>query len=78
MRGRMRSLDWCEGPRKVQALVNSMLGVLSHYDCWHVRKVLVWQAALRKRGRVTDDCLKFYPDRLEFEKSQAKKRGYTL
>ena len=62
MRGRMKSLDWQEGSRQLQSRVNSMLGVLSHYDCWHVRKVLVWQAGLRRRGRVTDDCLKFYPD----------------
>lgn len=64
MRGRLKSLDWSEGPDKTQARVNSMLGVLSHYDCWHVRKVLTWEARLREHGRVTDDCLRFEPDRL--------------
>ena len=64
MRGRLKSLDWSEGPDKTQARVNSTLGVLSHYDCWHVRKVLTWEARLRERGRVTDDCLRFEPDRL--------------
>lgn len=33
MCGRMKSLDWSERPERVQARVNSMLGVLSHYDC---------------------------------------------
>ena len=66
MRGKMKSLFPAESPRKAQARVNSMLGVLSHYDCWHVRKVLAWEAGLRKYGRVTDDCLRFYPDALGF------------
>ena len=64
MRGRLKSLDWSEGPDKAQTRVNSMLGVLSHYDCWHVRKVITWEARLREHGRVTDDCLRFEPDRL--------------
>ena len=64
MRGRMKSLDWREGAQKVQARVNSMLGVLSHYDCYLKRKVLVYEAGLRKCGRVTEDCLKFEPERV--------------
>ena len=43
IRGRMKSLDWHERSRRIQARANSMLGVLSHYDCWHVRKLLVWE-----------------------------------
>lgn len=66
MRGRMKSLDWTAHPRRIQARVNSMLGVLSHYDCWHVRKVLTWEARLREFGNVTDDCLRFHPDILKF------------
>lgn len=66
MRGRMRTLDWHESPDRIQARANSMLGVLSHYDCWHVRKVLTWEARLREFGKVTDDCLRFYPDMLKF------------
>ena len=70
-RGRMNSLfpavgngrpPMSEDPRCVQARVNSMLGVLSHFDCWHIRKAIVHKARLRRHGRVTDDCLKFYPD----------------
>ena len=65
MRGRMKALDWSEHPNRIQARVNSMLGVLSHYDCWHMRKLLVWETRLRQFGKVTDDCLRFYPDRLQ-------------
>ena len=65
MRGRLKSLDWSERPRRIQARVNSMLGVFSHYDCWHVRKVLAWEGRLREFGEMTDDCLKFYPDVLK-------------
>jgi len=76
MRGRMKSLFPTdatsaslpvEGPQRVQARVNSMLGVLSHYDCWHIRKVVTWQARLRRFGKVTDDCLRFYPYILRFQ-----------
>ena len=76
MRGRMKSLFPAdatsaslpvERPQRVQARVNSMLGVLSHYDCWHIRKVVTWQAGLRRFGKVTDDCLRFYPDTLRFQ-----------
>ena len=65
MRGRLKSLDWSERPKRIQARVNSMLGVLSHYDCWHIRKVLAWEGHLREFGEVTDDCLRFYPDVLK-------------
>jgi len=65
LRGRLKSLDWSERPKRIQARVNSMLGVLSHYDCWHVRKVLTWEARLREFGEVTDDCLRFHPDVLK-------------
>ncbi|MBR0067607.1 MAG: hypothetical protein IJQ00_08420, partial [Kiritimatiellae bacterium] len=75
MRGRLKSLDWSEGPDKTQARVNRMLGVLSHYDCWHRRKVLAWEAHLREHGRVTDDCLRFEPDRLAQCGFDLQKRG---
>ena len=71
IRGRMRSLDWSEGPARVQARVNSMLGVLSHFDCWHVRRVLVHEAGLRRMGEVSEDCLRFRPDVVEFWKRDA-------
>ncbi len=75
MRGRLKSLDWSERPKRIQARVNSMLGVLSHYDCWQVRKVLAWEWRLRKFGEVTDDCLRFYPDMLKFMAGSRRRDG---
>ena len=68
MRGRLKSLDWSERPSRIQARVNSMLGVLSHYDSYQMRKVLVYQGWLSEFGKVTDDCLRFYPDVLGLQK----------
>lgn len=62
LRGRLKGLDWSEGPRRIQARVNSMLGALGHFDCWHVRKGLVWNAGLREAGEVSEDGLRFRPD----------------
>ncbi|MBR1921566.1 MAG: RNA-directed DNA polymerase [Kiritimatiellae bacterium] len=62
IRGRMRSLNWKQPASRVQARVNSMLGVLSHCDSYLVRKVLVWQGNLREHGDVSEDCLRFRPD----------------
>ncbi len=78
MRGRMKSLDWAESPRRVQARVNSMLGVLSHYDCYQIRKVLVYQGRLRDFGEVTEDSLRFYPDMLRIRRREAEKLGGLL
>ena len=64
MRGRMKSLDWSERPNRTQARVNSILGVLSHYDCYQMRKVLVHESKLREHGKVSEDCLKFYPHKI--------------
>ena len=76
LRGRMKSLDWSESPRRIQARVNSMLGVLSHYDCYLMRKVLVHEAGLREFGEMTDDCLRFYPDWLSLVgRSPRDRRG---
>ncbi len=61
MRGRMKSLDWNENPGLIQSRVNSMMGVLSHYDCYLMRKVMVYQSKLRAFGEVSEDCLRFYP-----------------
>ena len=74
----MKSLDWSERPDRVQARVNSMQGVLSHYDCYQIRKVLVFQGRLRDFGEVSEDCLRFYPDMLTFKNNQAKKLGGVL
>lgn len=67
MRGKMKSLDWTEKPCRIQARVNSMMGVLSHYDSYQVRKVLVHQSRLREFGDVSEDCLRFYPDILKLQ-----------
>ena len=67
MRGRLKSLDWAERPHRIQARVNSMFGVLSHYDCYQMRKVLVHQGGMSEYGDVSDDCLRFYPDLLKFQ-----------
>ncbi len=75
MRGRLKSLDWSEHPRWVQARVNSMMGVLSHCNCWYVRKGMVWDAGLRRFGDVTDDCLRFYPDMLKLQQKQLENNG---
>ena len=68
IRGRMKALDWSGPPNKVQARVNSMLGALSHFDCYQRRRVLVHESGLRRHGRVTTDGLKFSPDILAISK----------
>ena len=75
IRGRMKSLDWSERPHRIQARVNSMLGVLSHYDCYQRRRMLVYQGRLRDMGEVSEDCLRFYPDRLRIQRWQTTKFG---
>ena len=77
MRGRMKSLDWRERPRRIQARVNSMLGGLSHYDCYQMRKVLAWQGRLREFGDVSDDCLRFYPNVLRLLTERSSQETYT-
>jgi hypothetical protein len=75
MQGRIKSLDWFERPCRIQARVNSLLGVLSHYDSYQVRKVLVYEGMLREYGVVSDDCCRFYPDFLKFQRFQKTKIG---
>ena len=75
MRGRMKSLDWMERPRRIQARVNSMMGALSHYDCYQLRKVLAYQSRLCEYGEVSDDGLRFIPDTLRIQKFQTNRRG---
>ena len=55
--------------------VKNINQVLSHYDCYQIRKVLVFQGRLRDFGEVSEDCLRFYPDMLTFKINQAKKFG---
>ena len=72
MRNKMKSMDWTERCDRAQARVNSILGVLSHYDSYQMRKMLIYQSRLRELGKVSDDCLRFYPDKLHFN---TKNRG---
>ena len=75
IRGRMKSLDWREGPKQVQARVNSMLGVLSHWDCFQRRRVIAHVARLREHGRLSKDCLRFAPDESTFKTGRRASRG---
>ena len=59
---RLKAIDMSDGPLRVQARTNSLLGVLSHFDSWNIRKVAVWESGLRRFGRFSRDCLRFYPD----------------
>lgn len=55
--------------QRAQAVVNSSLGVLSHYDSFCLRKVLVAKSRLSGIGRISDDGLRFYPNVLDWERS---------
>ena len=52
--------------KRAQAVVNSSLGVLSHYDSYLVRKVMNSRSGLFEFGRFSDDGLRFYPDALSW------------
>lgn len=58
--------------QRAQAVVNSSLGVLSHYDSFCVRKVLVAKSWLPGIGRISDDGLRFYPNVLDWKLSKLK------
>lgn len=44
-----------------QASVNSCLGVMSHYDNYCIRKVLIYKSKLWKYGRFSNDLLNYKP-----------------
>lgn len=44
-------------------------------DCYQIRKTMVWESGLRKSGKVSDDCLRFYPDALNMHRFQTLKNG---
>ncbi len=51
-----------EDPRKLQASVNSFLGILSHYDSYCLRRVLFgYQCRLTQKGHFSRDWLRFTP-----------------
>ena len=52
---------------RAQAVVNSSLGVLSHYASFCVRKVTVEKSRLPELGTISEDGLRFYPGALEWK-----------
>ena len=52
--------------RRAQAVANSSLGVLSHYDSYLVRKTLLAKSRLPVYGEMSDDGLRFYPNALDW------------
>ena len=47
--------------KSLQASVNSCLGVMSHYDSYCIRKVLIYSSKLWKYGRFSNDLLNYKP-----------------
>ena len=74
----IRKYSKAQQSKWIQSRVNSMLGVLSHYDCWHVRKVLVWEGRLCEFGDVSDDCLRSYPDKLRLQNLKKNEWRYKM
>ena len=59
---RLRRMSPRMRPERAQAVVNSSLGVLSHYDSFCKRRVLVARSGLGVFGRISRDALRFYPE----------------
>ena len=59
--------------KRAQAVVNSSLGVLSHYDSYLVRKVMDHKSGLSEFGRFSEDGLRFYPDTLSWRLFRLRK-----
>ena len=57
---------------RAQAVVNSSLGVLSHYDSYLVRKVLLEKGNLLRTGCVSQDRLRYYPSAFDWNLSRLK------
>ena len=67
-------VDSALGPgRRAQSVVNSSLGVLSHYDSYCVRRVLVAKSRIGELGRVSEDGLRFYPNALDWALGRMKR-----
>lgn len=52
---------------RAQAVVNSSLGVLSHYDSYFVRKSMIFRSHLPDLGRISEDFLRYYPNVLDWK-----------
>ena len=52
---------------RAQAVVNSSLGVLSHYECYLFRRVMLAKTRIRDLGKISDDGLRFYPDPIDWQ-----------
>ena len=61
--------------KRAQAVVNSSLGVLSHYDSYFVREVMNYKSGLSEFGRFSGDGLRFYPDALSWRLWDIRRRG---
>ena len=61
-------------PQRAQAIVNSSLGVLSHYESYCVRKLLVAKSRLPEIGSVSKDWQRFYPNTLDWQLHNLKGR----
>ena len=66
IRNHLHSISPRMSMKRAQAVVNSSLGVLSHYDSYFVRDVMNYKSGLSEFGRFSDDGLRFYPDALSW------------
>ena len=78
IRNRLHSISPRMAFRRAQAVVNSSLGVLSHYDSYLVREVMNYKSGLPESGRFSDDGLRFYPDALSWRLFQIRGSCKTL
>ena len=61
-----------------QAMVNSSLGVLSHYDSYLIRKVMIAKSRLPNLGRISSDELRFYPDAYDWAVARLRETGMRM
>ena len=78
IRNHLHSISPRMSLRRAQAVVNSSLGVLSHYDSYLVREVMNYKSGLSEFGRFSDDGLRFYPDALAWRLFQIRGSCKTL
>lgn len=60
--------------QRAQAVVNSSLGVFSHYESHCVRKMLIAKSRLPEIGSISKDWLRFYPNTLDWQLQNSKGR----
>ena len=72
IRNHLHSVSPRMSMKRAQSVVNSSLGVLSHYDSHLVREVMEYKSGLSEFGRFSDDGLRFYPDALSWRLVQSR------